>query len=74
MKYAVIENGVVINIVVAEPDFAAQMGWVVIPEYVDNKAVGKDWGYDGANWIAPIEPIVPEPEPAPTVTVDVERI
>jgi hypothetical protein len=72
MKHAVIENGIIVNVVLAEPDFAAQMGWVAFPDYVDNKAVGKNWGYDGSNWIAPEEP--PEPEPAPEVTVPVERI
>lgn len=74
MKYAVIENGIVVNIVVAEPDFASQMGWVAYPEYIDNKPVGKDWGYDGTNWIAPIEPEYVEPEPAPEVIVPVERV
>jgi len=44
MKHAVIENGIIVNIVLAEPDFATQMGWVVFPDYVDNKAVGIGWG------------------------------
>lgn len=29
MRAAIIENGTVINIVVAEPDFAAEQGWIV---------------------------------------------
>jgi len=72
MKHAVIDNGIIVNVVLSESDFAAQMGWVAFPDYVDNKAVGIGWGYDGTNWIAPEEP--PEAELAPEVTVDVERI
>jgi len=30
MNYAIIENGVVINIVVAAADFAASQGWIEI--------------------------------------------
>ena len=55
MKHAVIKNGIIVNIVLAEPDFATQMGWVVFPDYVDNKAVGIGWGYDGSNWTEPVE-------------------
>lgn len=72
MKYAVIENGVLINIVLAEPEFASQMGWITFPEYVGEKAVAIGWQYDGSNWIAPEEP--PQPEQPPEVVVPVERI
>jgi hypothetical protein len=74
MKHAVIENGVIVNIVLAEPDFASQMGWIAFPDFVAEKAVGIGWSYDGTNWVAPVEPVIPEPEPAPEVTVPVERI
>jgi len=74
MNYAVIENGVVVNIVVSDAELAAQMGWVAYPEYVDNKPVGKDWSYDGTNWTPPNEPEYIEPEQAPEVTVSVERV
>lgn len=59
MKHAVIENGVVVNVVEAEPDFALQMGWIVYPDYVENEAVGIGWQYDGTNWTKPAE-ITPE--------------
>jgi len=64
MKYAVIENGKVVNIVLAEPDFALAQGWVECG-YVD-----KGWSYDGSVFTAPeivespvVEEVVP---PAPT--------
>lgn len=72
MKYAVIENGVLVNIVMAEPEFALQMGWITFPEYVGEKAVSIGWQYDGSNWIAPEEP--QQPELAPEVVVPVERV
>jgi hypothetical protein len=49
MKYAIIENGIVINIAVASPEFAAQKGWIECPE-----GVGIGWTFDGAG--VPIEP------------------
>lgn len=39
-NYAVIENGKVVNAVVAEADFAAEQGWVLLPE-----GAGIDWDY-----------------------------
>ena len=62
MKYAIIQNNFVANIVEAEPDFAAQMGWIGFPEYVDEKAVGIGWQFDGSSWTEP-DPVV---EPTPT--------
>lgn len=32
MRYAIIENGTVVNIVVAEPEYAAEMGWIAATE------------------------------------------
>lgn len=58
MKYAVIQNGVVSNIVLAEPEFAAEQGWIQCPEGVD---IG--WAYDGQTATPPVE--IPEPEPTP---------
>jgi len=39
-NYAVIENGKVVNIVVSEPEYAAQQGWVALP-----KNAGIGWDY-----------------------------
>jgi hypothetical protein len=55
MRHAIIENGVVANIVVAEPDFAASKGWIVA-----TPGVQTGWLYDGENF-AP--PDAPGPEP-----------
>lgn len=57
MKYAVIENGVVANIIVADADFAATIGAVELSEYAD---IG--WTYDGTTWTAPTPPAPPVPQ------------
>ena len=58
MKYAIIAKGVVINIAVADPEFAAQHGWIECPE-----GVGIGWAYDGQTATPPVE--IPQPEPTP---------
>lgn len=65
MGYAKIENGVITNTVVADAAFAAEHGLVEFPTYINNKAVGISWKYDGTNFTEP-DPIVIEPVPAPT--------
>ena len=60
MKYAIISNGVVVNIAAADPEFAAEQGWVECPEGVD---IG--WSFDGASATPPAEAPA-EPTPAPT--------
>lgn len=59
-RYAIIENGVVANVVVAEPEYAAKQGWVECPE------AGPGWLYDGQTFTAPPPPPAPEPASAPT--------
>ena len=66
MGYAKIENGVITNTVVADAAFAAEHGLVEFPTYINNKAVGISWKYDGTNFTEP-DPI-PEPTPAPATT------
>ena len=39
-NFAIIENGFVVNAVVAEADYAAQQGWVLLTE-----GAGIDWSY-----------------------------
>ena len=55
-SYGVIEGGVVVNAVLAEADFAAEQGWVLLPE-----GVGPTWLYDGSTFSAPL-PYVPPKE------------
>lgn len=55
-SYGVIESGVVVNAVLAEEDFAAEQGWVLLPE-----GVGPTWLYDGSTFSAPL-PYVPPKE------------
>jgi len=58
-RYAIIENGLVVNVVVADVEFAAEQGWVECPD------AGPGWTYAGGVFIAPAvtEPVEP---PAPT--------
>ena len=48
MRYAVIEDGVITNIVVATPEFAAAQGWIECPDEVN---IG--WSYDGTILVPP---------------------
>lgn len=57
-RYAIIENGVVVNVVIADNETAAANGWIECPE------AGPGWLYDGQTFTAP--PPAPEPAPAPT--------
>jgi len=63
-RYAIVENGVVVNVVLADADFAAQHGWMAVP-----KEVGPGWVYTDAQFSAPPPPPAPpEPVPAPAPT------
>jgi hypothetical protein len=55
-NYGVIEGGVVVNAVLAEADFAAEQGWVLLPE-----GVGPTWLYNGATFSEP-PPYIPPKE------------
>jgi len=57
MRYAIIKNGAVINVTVAEADFARQQGWI----RSDEATIGDI--YDGEGFIKP-DPVV-QPDPAP---------
>jgi hypothetical protein len=58
MSYAIIENTLVINSVEAKADYAAEQGWVLLPE-----GAGIGYSYiDGA--FVDLRP-APEPAPAP---------
>ena len=48
MKYAIIENQVVINIALADPEYAQSQGWV---EATGDVAVG--WGYVDGQFVPP---------------------
>jgi hypothetical protein len=61
MIYAIIENGKVVNTVVAEPEFAAQFGWAPL---TDNAGIG--WDYADGKFVD--NRVFPDPQPAdPTV-------
>ena len=55
-RYAIIKNGVVDNVVVADAKFAAQQGWVACPE------AGPGWTYSNGVFTEPayVEPPAPQ--------------
>lgn len=57
--YAIIENGIVVNRVVAEEDIANQNGWILCPEG------GIGWSYANGTFTPPA---APEPTQVPTPT------
>lgn len=54
MEYCIVEDGVIVNVIVAEADFAAEIG--ALPTY-EGAAIGGTY-----------TPPPPEPEPAPAPT------
>ena len=48
MRYAVIDNGQVLNVIVADAAFAAEIGAVACPD-----ACEPGWLFDGQTWQAP---------------------
>lgn len=60
-NYAIIENGKVVNAVVAEADYAATQGWIELPE-----GAGIDWDYINGQFVDNRPAPVVTPPPAPT--------
>lgn len=62
-KYAIIENGKVVNTVVADDEFAAEQGWVLL-----TGDAGKDWEYVNGQFIdsRPVLVETTESTPEPT--------
>ena len=58
-RYAIIENGVVANVVVADAEYAAQQGWIECPN------AGPKWLYADGVFTKPAIIPAPEPEPIP---------
>ena len=67
MNYAIIENGVVINIVVAAADFATSQGWI---EIQNEAQIG--WIYEDGQFSQP--PYLPEPVELDILSTDVWAI
>lgn len=59
-NFAIIENGKVVNAVVAETDYAAEQGWVPLPE-----SAGIDWDYVDGQFVdnRPVPEVVTPPAP-----------
>lgn len=58
-NYAIIENGKVINTVVAEADYAATQGWILC------ESGGIDWDYTNGQFVdnRPVPEVVTPPAP-----------
>jgi hypothetical protein len=56
MQYAIIDNGSVINIAEASPEFAASQGWID----ATGATIGGTW--DGTTFTAPLVPPTPVPQ------------
>jgi hypothetical protein len=56
MRYAIIENGVVVNVAVADEAYAAEQGWMAAPD-----DVSPGWAYVNGAFTAPPppKPVVP---------------
>lgn len=61
-KYAIIENGKVINTVISDADYAAAQGWIACPD-----EAGIEWDYINGQFVdnRPAPP-APQPKPIPT--------
>lgn len=55
MRYAIIENGLVTNVVVADANLASKNGWIDCP------VAGPGWTYSNGVFTAPVvvEPVAP---------------
>ena len=58
-RYAIIENGIVVNVIIADADYVAQNGLIACP------TAGPGWGYMDGIFTAPIEQSISE-TPTPT--------
>lgn len=65
MAYAKIEQDCIVNVIVADADFAAEQGLIEFPDYLNGKSVGIGWRYDGVDFIEPVAVDAPV-EVAPT--------
>jgi hypothetical protein len=59
-KFAIIENGKVINLVIAEADYAAEQGWVAMSD-----EAGIDWDYVNGQFVdnRPVPEVITPPAP-----------
>lgn len=58
-NFAVIENGVVINVIVADSlDVAEAVTEKQCVEYTTENPAGIGWTYDGTTFVAPEQPVV----------------
>ena len=61
-RFAIIQNGVAVNVVIADAEYAAQQGWIECPD------AGPKWLYADGVFTKPAIIPAPEPEPIPAPT------
>lgn len=62
MKFAVIHNDIVTNLIVADSlEIAQEVTNTTCVEYDDNLLLSPGWAYDGINFVNLNPPIIPEP-------------
>ena len=59
-RYAIIKNNLVVNVALADENYAAALGWVPCPH------AGPGWAYIDGQFIEPVIELKPQPE-APTL-------
>jgi hypothetical protein len=57
MKFAIIENGIVINIALADPEYAESQGWIEV-----NGNAGIGWLYVDGKFVEPPPAPIPVPQ------------
>ena len=56
MNFAVLNNNIVTNLIVADTlEIAEAVTYTTCVQYTDHTTVGIGWTYDGTNFIAPVE-------------------
>ena len=68
MRHAIVESGTVVNVVLAEPDIAAEHGWIAAPDHV-----GPGWTYDGTTFAPPAPPVKTPEEVQAEIEVAVQK-
>lgn len=54
-RCAVVRDGVVLNLVIATPEYAAEMGWIVVDAAADPQP-DLGWHWDGERFSPPVAP------------------
>jgi len=65
LRFAIIENHQVINVVIADEDYGVKQGWIVCPI-----KVGPGWNLIEGEWIQPVVDLTPPPIVNPSYFIE----